>query len=227
MLTAALSMLAAILLLLLALLTAPTGALAAPPGALAASVGSATPGNATPGNATPGNVKPGSETPASAKPRSRSCAYANLSPTATDTPSVDAATLCLIDRVRAGDHLRPLRSNDELESVATTEVSDMVSGNYFADDTPSGETPGALIATTPYGARTASLTTAQDLGWGTLSDASAVNMVAAWMRSPPHREIILTAAFREAGVGVTSAVPSVLGGGTPGATYAVEFATRD
>jgi hypothetical protein len=46
------------------------------------------------------------------------------------------------------------------------------------------------------------------------------------MRSPPHREIILTAAFRDAGIGVAPAVPAVIGGGTGGATYAVEFGAR-
>jgi hypothetical protein len=51
-------------------------------------------------------------------------------------------------------------------------------------------------------------------------------MVAAWMHSPPHRAIILTGTFNDAGVGVTPIVPSDLGVGEGGATYAIEFAAR-
>ncbi len=47
------------------------------------------------------------------------------------------------------------------------------------------------------------------------------------MHSPPHREVILTGEFRDVGVGVSPAVPPVLGHGARGATYAVEFAVRD
>jgi uncharacterized protein YkwD len=50
-------------------------------------------------------------------------------------------------------------------------------------------------------------------------------MVKAWMESPGHREIILTRAFREAGVGIAMGVPSGRGSG---ATFTMDFglATR-
>jgi uncharacterized protein YkwD len=162
-----------------------------------------------------------------AKAQSPSCTYANLRPTSADTASVDAATLCLLNQMRAAHHLLPLRFNHELQAVATTQVSGMVRRDYFSDDSPSGQSPAALIETIPYGAHAASLSTAQDLGWGTLSDATAMGIVAAWMHSPPHRAIILTAEFRDAGVGVAPTVPSVLGRSKHGATYAVELAARD
>jgi uncharacterized protein YkwD len=171
-------------------------------------------------------VAPAGALATSANTRQRSCPYANLRPTSANTSTVDVATLCLIDQVRAACHLRALRSNRELQTVATTLVGGMVSRNYYSDNSPSGQSPGALIATIPYGAHAASLSTAQDLGWGTLSDATPAGIVKAWMHSPPHRQIILTAEFREAGVGVSPAVPSVLGAGKRGATYAVEFASR-
>ena len=43
------------------------------------------------------------------------CAHANLRPTPTNTATIDAATLCLIDQVRDTNHLRPLRTNHELQ----------------------------------------------------------------------------------------------------------------
>jgi uncharacterized protein YkwD len=154
------------------------------------------------------------------------CAHASLRPTPTNTAAIDRAALCLINQVRAAYHLRPLRANQELQAVATKLVRGMVNRNYYSDNSPSGQSPGALIAAIPYGARAASLSTAQDLGWGTLADATPAGIVTAWMHSPPHREIILTAAFRDAGAGVVPAVPSVIAPGAPGATYAIEFGAR-
>jgi uncharacterized protein YkwD len=162
----------------------------------------------------------------SAKTKPRSCAYANLRPTATNTANIARATLCLIDRLRSAYHLRPLRSNHELQAVAGSQATSMVSHDYFGDDSPSGQSAGTQIAAIPYGAHAASLATAQNLGWGTLSAATPAGMVTAWMHSPPHREVILTGEFRDVGVGVSPAVPSILGHGARGATYAVEFAVR-
>lgn len=157
--------------------------------------------------------------------RSRLCANSNLVPTATDAKAIDAATLCLIDNVRAAYRLGPLRPNRELQSVATMQVDDMVGWNYFADDRPPAQTPASLIAATRYTARTANISTGQNIGWGTGPYATPAQMVAAWMASPPHREIILIGEYTAAGVGVAPAVPSVLEQSLPGATYAIEFAS--
>ena len=128
--------------------------------------------------------------------------------------------------MRAAYRLRPLRSNRELQAVAGKQATDMVRDDYFGDDSPSGQTPATLIEALPYGAHAPSLATAQNLAWGTRSAATPAEIVAAWMRSPPHREVILTGMFRDVGVGVSPAVPSILGHGERGATYAVEFAAR-
>jgi len=154
------------------------------------------------------------------------CQDANLSPNAANAGRVDAATLCLIDRLRAAYHLRPLRANGELRRLATRQVNDMVSWNYFADDRPPGLTPLALIASTRYRSHAKSLSVGQNIGWGTGPYATAASMVAGWMASPGHREIILTGEYREAGVGVAPALPPLLGQELGGATYAIEFAAR-
>jgi uncharacterized protein YkwD len=177
--------------------------------------------------ASPPPPSPASAPGSSAKTKTHpSCAYANLRPTAADTALVDAATLCLIDQLRAAFRLLPLRSNRELQAVAGEQATGMVRDDYFGDDSPTGETPASLIAALPYGAHASSLVTAQNLGWGTRAAATPAGIVTAWMHSPPHREVILTAAFRDVGVGVSPAVPSILGHGARGATYAVEFAVR-
>ncbi len=163
---------------------------------------------------------------ATAKAKPHSCADASLVPNNTNMAAIDASTLCLIDQIRATYRLQPLRSNRELQSVATTQVSDMVHWNYFADNRPPGETPATLIEATRYGAHATSLATGQNIAWGTGAYATPAHVVSEWMASPPHREIILTAYYRDAGVSATAAVPSVVENGAAGATYAVEFGAR-
>jgi uncharacterized protein YkwD len=169
---------------------------------------------------------PSASPQAIARATARLCANANLTPTSANAPAIDAATLCLIDNLRAAYRLGPLRANRELQSVATTQVEDMVGWNYFADNRPPERTPASLIEATRYPAHSARLSTGQNIGWGTGVYATPAQMVAAWMASPPHRELILLSEYREAGVGVAPAVPTVLAQPLPGATYAIEFAAR-
>jgi uncharacterized protein YkwD len=154
------------------------------------------------------------------------CAGANLLPSAANARAVDAATLCLIDQLRSARGLRPLRANRELAHVATSQVTSMVRDDYFADDRPSGQTPMALVAVTHYPAHAARVAVGQNIAWGTGVDATPAHIVAEWMASPPHREVMLSGSYRNAGVGVTPAVPELLRTSDRGATYAIEFGAR-
>ncbi len=138
---------------------------------------------------------------------------------------IDAATLCLVNRIRALHGLRGLQPNAELARVARAQVSVMVRWNYFADVRPTGQTPLALVAATRYPAR-ASFSVGQNIAWGTGPNATAAHTMAAWMESPPHRAIILSGDFRDAGVAVTPSVPAAIGRGRGGATYAIVFGVR-
>jgi uncharacterized protein YkwD len=165
-------------------------------------------------------------TPALARAPHR-CSGGGLTPARSDEATVERATLCLINRIRASHRLAPLHGNPALGTVAASQVTTMVELDYFADVRPTGQTPLALIASTPY-ARRAQVSIGQNIAWGTGSDATPGEIVAAWMASPPHRRIILTSEYRDAGVAVTPAIPSIVDGGTTpaGATYAMEFGVR-
>jgi uncharacterized protein YkwD len=154
------------------------------------------------------------------------CRGSNLSPNAGDGPAVDAATLCLINRQRAAHHLRALRPNRTLAGVAAGQLESMVRWNYFADVRPSGQTPIALVARTSYRRHAVRLSVGQSIAWGAGGHATPARIVAAWMASPPHRELILTGEFRDAGVAVSDTLPSALGVGAQGATYAIELGAR-
>jgi uncharacterized protein YkwD len=161
-----------------------------------------------------------------AKRASSTCPGASLRPTDANSPAVDAATACLINRVRVANRLRPLHVNRYLQGVASGQVGEMVRWNYFADVRPSGQTPGRLIASSRYAIRAASLSTGQNIGWATGAYTTPANMVATWMNSPPHRAVILAGDFHGMGVGVAPTLPSVLQQGRFGAIYAVEFGAR-
>jgi uncharacterized protein YkwD len=163
--------------------------------------------------------------PAGSK-RASACAGANLQPSAANVPAIDAALLCLVNQVRRAHGLRPLRPNRELRGVAASQVSSMVRQNYFADIRPSGQTPLSLVAVTRYPVHAEQFAVAENIAWGTGSDATPAHIVAAWMASPPHREIMLGGEYRDIGVGVTLDVPAVLRAGGLGATYAIELGVR-
>jgi uncharacterized protein YkwD len=156
------------------------------------------------------------------------CRAANVAPNGSNPAIVDAATLCLMNQVRAAHGLRLLHANPVLAVIATGQAADMVRGDYFGDQSISGRSAFARIMSSSYPARrsTVNVLTAQNIGWGTGPNATPQGIVRAWMESPQHRRIILTGAYRDAGVGVAPAVPSILGAGWLGGTYAVEFGAR-
>jgi uncharacterized protein YkwD len=168
--------------------------------------------------------KPAIKTPPAAAPRN--CANANLQPRRSNLLAIDAATFCLIEQVRVAHHLQPLRYSPPLQSVATGQTRDMVAGDYFGDQSISGLTPMQRILATPYPSHAKRVNSAQNIGWATGPLATPAAMVQAWMHSIPHREIILTARFRDIGVGVTPAAPSSLARGLNGATYTLELGQR-
>jgi uncharacterized protein YkwD len=162
---------------------------------------------------------------AAAAHRQSGCPGAGLRPTATNVRSIGAATLCLVNDVRAAWRLGPVRANGELRWLAAKQVRDMVHHDYFADVRPDGLTPMAVLGATSYRSHAARVSVAQNIAWGTGTAATPAAIVAAWMASPPHRRVILTGSFRDAGVYTVPAVPARLAQGY-GATYAIEFGTR-
>lgn len=177
--------------------------------------------------ATAAHVPHGSRAP-HARVASAGCAGAQTMPDGRNSTIVDAATLCLMNEVRAARGLRPLRRNGVLASIASGQASDMVRGDYFGDQSLSGQSPMARVLASSYAVQpiAAHLMTAQNIAWGTGQNATPAAVVAAWMASPPHRAIILTGAYRDTGVGVAAAVPAEFDNGFGGGTYAVEFGAR-
>jgi uncharacterized protein YkwD len=153
-----------------------------------------------------------------------SCQNTELTPEAGNLPLVRAVVLCLINRVRAQHGESPLLANAELERAAEEHGSELVADDYFAHVAPDGTTPVDRVRATGYiPGPNFGYVIGENLAWGTLSLSTPQSIVAAWVASPGHLANILEVQYRDTGVGVTAAVPSSLGGGQQGATYAQEF----
>jgi uncharacterized protein YkwD len=153
-----------------------------------------------------------------------SCPGARLQPTGRDLGSIRAATLCLVNRERAGQGERPLAPNGRLEQAAQTHTESMACGDYFEDDGPHGETPLSRMRASGYvHSSHIGHKVGENIGWGTLRLATPGAIVAAWMASPGHRANILNPRFRDTAVGVSPHPPSSLARGQAGAIYTQDF----
>lgn len=157
---------------------------------------------------------------------SSACPGASLRPNGANSAAIDAATLCIVDRLRLRNHVRALRSNAQLGAVASSQVASMVHRDWFADVRPGGQTPMSLIVVTSYRAHASTISVGQNIAWGTGRYSTPAQIVAAWMASPPHRAIMLSGEYRDAGTAAAPQLPGVLHAGRSGAIYAIEFGAR-
>jgi uncharacterized protein YkwD len=133
-----------------------------------------------------------------------------------------AAIRCEVNAIRAANGLKPMGTTQSLRVAAQRHSRDMVRRHYFAHVSPSGSTVTERVKKAGYlhGARRHTI--GENIAWGSGSAAAPAAIVQAWMNSPPHRAIILTAAFRDVGVGIAAGAPQ----GGPGQTYTLDVGRR-
>jgi uncharacterized protein YkwD len=155
---------------------------------------------------------------------STTCQNTELEPETANLALVREAVLCLINRKRAESGDRPLIPSPLLEEAAEGHCQELISVDYFAHVSPSGETPVDRIRDTGYiPSPDDGYVIGENLAWGTYQLATAQSIASAWFASPEHLANILESQYRETGVAVTPAVPEEVGNGAPGATFAQEF----
>jgi uncharacterized protein YkwD len=134
-----------------------------------------------------------------------------------------AAVRCEINGIRRAAGLQPIRAMPKLRVAAQRHSNDMVRRRYFSHVSPSGSTVRERVKRAGYlrGVRGHQL--GENIAWGSGSAATPAEIVKAWMQSPGHREIILTPAFEEVGVGIAGAAPQ----GGHGATYTLNVGRRN
>jgi len=155
------------------------------------------------------------------------CKWENISPDAANLRFVERSTLCLVNRLRAEYGLARVRPNFALTKVARRQARTMVRSDYFGDVGPTGQTPISLVAGTRYSINAAGgLSVGQNIAWATPDRDTPARIVAAWSASLPHREIMMTGEYRDAGVGVIPYLPGVTHSGPLGGTYVLELGAR-
>jgi uncharacterized protein YkwD len=133
---------------------------------------------------------------------------------------------CLINEERRRQGLRELAAHSALKKAAKGHTRRMVSGGCFAHTCPGEPDLVRRVTSTGYlpcGACTWGV--GENIGWGDSDYSSPAAIVAAWMRSPGHRAIILTGSMEDVDIGVRTGKP-----GNPdsdAATYTADFGYRN
>ena len=148
------------------------------------------------------------------------CEHADSAPGAASPEQLGAATLCLVNAERAAAGQQPLAANATLERTGRSYATESVATQHFAHaDARGGSVADRVLAV--GGTLDPWLELGENLGWGTLDQASPQAIVTGWMNSPTHRDNILYTRFTRLGVGVVEGVPAA--DRTGGATYVAVF----
>jgi uncharacterized protein YkwD len=127
---------------------------------------------------------------------------------------LEVAVVKVLNRVRADAGLRPLRSSPSLRTAARGHSVAMLELGFFSHESADGTAFSERIRRhyTNRGWRTWSVGEALLASAGTTLEPDAI--VEAWLESPPHRAIILSPTWRDAGIGALFApdAPKEFGG---------------
>jgi uncharacterized protein YkwD len=136
--------------------------------------------------------------------------------------ALTASTLCLINRTRVQQDRHRLRLDRRLTTAARGHSRDMVAHHYFAHVSRSGRSSADRVAETGWMRGRTRWMIGENLAWRT-GPASARAIVRAWLRSRPHRHVLLRREYRVIGIGITRGTPFSVG--DSGWTYTADFGT--
>jgi len=151
------------------------------------------------------------------------CPGADLTPLQANLPQVAAATLCLLNVERSAAGLSPLTEQADLTSASRTYSELMVSAHFFAHVAPDGSGLSDRLTTAGYLGAPGSWIVGENIAWGESYLATPREIMKAWMNSAGHKANILSADYREVGLGIATGVPTSTNGG---ATYTTDFGSR-
>lgn len=113
-----------------------------------------------------------------------------------DSVNISTNSLLNITNQDRQEHgLSLLTLNNKLDQAATNKAADMFKKDYWAHDSPTGETPWDFITKAGYNYAYAG----ENLARGYSSSQS---VVAAWMASPEHRTNMLSVSYKDVGFAV-------------------------
>jgi uncharacterized protein YkwD len=143
-------------------------------------------------------------------------------------PTLEVAVVRALNDVRTAHGLQALRSSPSLRTAARGHSRAMLDNGFFGHVSADGTAFSERIRRyyTNRGWRTWSVGEALLASSGLDIDANAI--VKAWLDSPPHREIILSPTFHDAGIGAlyTPSAPRAFGG-TETVVVTADFGLRE
>lgn len=141
-------------------------------------------------------------------PAVAACTGADREAETLNLDEADAALSCVIDERRRGAGRRAWSDDARLGLAARRHAADMVERHYFAHESPGGRDHMDRIRRTGWGNRRSRWRAGEALAWGSGSASTPRSLVAAWMRSPGHRRILLDPGYDAAGLGIARGTPS-------------------
>ncbi len=151
------------------------------------------------------------------------CPGADLQPTDANLPQVAQATLCLLNVQRSGAGLAPLAEQAQLDQASSAYSRLMVEESFFAHVAPDGTQLTDRLTAAGYLGQPGSWVVGENIAWGESYLATPREIMTAWMNSAGHKANILSADYREVGLGIATGVPTSSNGG---ATYTTDFGSR-
>jgi uncharacterized protein YkwD len=153
------------------------------------------------------------------------CPNTEVQVTGLTQDAMESSIACLINEQRAAYGIAPVQSNGELRQAALSHSNEMVSEGYFEHTSPAGVTFVDRIQGTGYTRGVRTWVVGENLVWGTGPLSTPESLVTSWMNSPPHRENLLRARFREIGIAAVVGTPES-STDTTGVTVSSEYGYR-
>jgi uncharacterized protein YkwD len=165
---------------------------------------------------------------AAASPASAdTCPNTDVEVTGLTMDQMETSIACLINDERTSRGLRAVQPNGDLAAAALSHSKEMVDESYFEHTSPAGLSFIDRIQRTGYMRGVRSWMVGENLVWGTENLSTPGSLVTAWMNSPPHRENLLRARFREIGIAAVVGTPEPGGDSdSTGVTVSSEYGYR-
>jgi uncharacterized protein YkwD len=144
----------------------------------------------------------------------------------TPATQLQAALLTQINSFRASHGLTRLRVSPALTTAAKGHSTQMARLGYFSHNSAGGASFSRRVAQFYPARGFRSWSVGENLVWGG-PDIGAVRAFRLWLSSPPHRANLLTARWREIGLGAvhSTSAPGVYGG-RPATIVTADFGAR-
>jgi uncharacterized protein YkwD len=139
-------------------------------------------------------------------PSAIACPGARVSAAGQSAYQARAAVVCLINKKRVRNHVRPVHEHPLLDAAAQGHTDAMTSQNFFSHE--GDGTPASRAANVGYMAGARAWGIGEDLFWGAARRSTPSATVNAWMHSAVHRSVLLTRQFRQVGIGVDQGSPA-------------------